>query len=371
MDNGRERYDPNKWLYEHENADTQQTEYDEQPEIPASPLNLIAFLVSLLISFGLFGMVGLVVLPFVMAIVYAMFWNPFLAIGALVIIGLVQLFVFLAWFLPLVITHIQNAIAYRLSHLTLPAPTDLHSLWQAVIKIARYSLFAVGLIVAVVLAYHIVRWMLKAKIIQYALITAALFVAVLGAIYGFYAGVTFLNEYISVSEKPVKHPIAVSLDKTVSKVVKYADPGASPIPPPVKHTDKQQGFIWPVRGKITSHFGYRIHPIWGVKSFHTGIDIAASYGTPIRAAAPGRVVLAKYLKGYGYTVIIRHDNGLYTLYAHMSRIAVRVGQRVKRGQVIGYVGSTGWSTGPHLHFSIYRVESGHRAYINPEDVLKK
>ncbi|HJS92623.1 MAG TPA: M23 family metallopeptidase [Solirubrobacteraceae bacterium] len=106
------------------------------------------------------------------------------------------------------------------------------------------------------------------------------------------------------------------------------------------------GLIWPVSGPITSPFGMR----WG--KLHPGIDIGAAMGTPIKAAAAGRVIVASYDGGYGNLVVIDHGHGLATAYAHQSRIAVGVGQQVAQGQVIGYVGSTGFSTGPHLHFEV-------------------
>lgn len=109
---------------------------------------------------------------------------------------------------------------------------------------------------------------------------------------------------------------------------------------------------WPVYGRISSPFGWRVHPIFGTKKFHTGIDIAASYGTPIKAAASGRVILAQTYGGYGNATAIDHGGGLVTLYGHQSRIIVKVGQKVDAGQVIGYVGCTGYCTGPHLHFEV-------------------
>jgi murein DD-endopeptidase MepM/ murein hydrolase activator NlpD len=103
---------------------------------------------------------------------------------------------------------------------------------------------------------------------------------------------------------------------------------------------------------ITSGFGPRVHPIYGDVRMHTGIDFGASSGTPIRAAADGVVVSAGPLGGYGNATVIDHGNGLATLYAHQSSILVSPGQRVSRGQVIGYVGCTGLCTGPHLHFEV-------------------
>jgi len=104
--------------------------------------------------------------------------------------------------------------------------------------------------------------------------------------------------------------------------------------------------VWPASGPITSPYGMR----WG--SLHPGIDIGAGMGAPIYAAASGRVILAGYSGGYGNLIVIDHGNGLATAYAHQSRLAASVGQDVSQGDVIGYVGSTGFSTGPHLHFEV-------------------
>lgn len=111
---------------------------------------------------------------------------------------------------------------------------------------------------------------------------------------------------------------------------------------------------WPVLGRITSRFGERHSPFdWGLE-FHEGVDIAAPYGTPIHAAAAGVVVEAGWVAGFGRAVKIDHGNGLVTLYGHQSRVRVHVGQTVAKGQVIGYIGTSGLSTGPHLHFGVYR-----------------
>lgn len=107
---------------------------------------------------------------------------------------------------------------------------------------------------------------------------------------------------------------------------------------------------WPVNGPVTSGFGYRIHPIFGTQRFHAGIDIGVGYGTPIAAAEDGVIILSGPYGGYGNTVVIDHGSGLSTLYAHQSSIVVGNGARVSRGQVIGYVGCTGYCTGAHLHF---------------------
>ena len=110
----------------------------------------------------------------------------------------------------------------------------------------------------------------------------------------------------------------------------------------------------PVAGRITSPFGYRYHPILKRNKMHTGVDIAAPSGTPIGAGGGGEVIFAGWRGGYGNTVIIDHGGGRTTLYAHMSSIAVRVGQVVSRRQLVGRVGSTGLSTGPHLHYEARR-----------------
>lgn len=108
----------------------------------------------------------------------------------------------------------------------------------------------------------------------------------------------------------------------------------------------------PVSGRVTFGYGYRMHPIYRRRLFHRGIDIAASKGTPIRAAAAGKVTRAGTFGTYGRIVEINHGRGIVTLYAHCSKIHVRPGDLVKEGQKIAEVGSTGLSTGPHLHFEV-------------------
>jgi murein DD-endopeptidase MepM/ murein hydrolase activator NlpD len=118
--------------------------------------------------------------------------------------------------------------------------------------------------------------------------------------------------------------------------------------------ESSDGIKMPVQGRVTSGFGNRFHPILGYERFHAGLDLAAAVGTPIVAAADGRVVSAGWAGGYGRAVEIQHVGGLETRYGHMSRIAAFPGEMVQRGAVIGYVGSTGLSTGPHLHFEVLR-----------------
>ena len=124
------------------------------------------------------------------------------------------------------------------------------------------------------------------------------------------------------------------------------------------------GLMQPVPGRITSNYGLRMHPILGYSRMHRGLDFRASFGTPILAVADGRVTRAGWAGGYGRQVRLSHAGGLGTSYSHMSRIAVSPGASVRRGQVIGYVGTTGLSTGPHLHYEMYR----NGQTINPRSV---
>jgi len=112
------------------------------------------------------------------------------------------------------------------------------------------------------------------------------------------------------------------------------------------------GIMMPVDGHITSYFGNRYHPILHFTRFHAGLDIGAAWGSPIVAAGDGRVVAAGWAGGYGREVQIAHGGGLVSLYGHMSQIVAEPGSFVRQGQVIGYVGSSGLSTGPHVHFEV-------------------
>ena len=112
--------------------------------------------------------------------------------------------------------------------------------------------------------------------------------------------------------------------------------------------------FWPATGRFTSGFGWRRDPVIpGRWEFHRGIDIANSWGTPVYAAATGKVVWTGWNGGYGYTIIIDHENGIRTMYAHLAKILVKVGQEVKKGEQIAEMGSTGRSTGSHLHFEVH------------------
>jgi murein DD-endopeptidase MepM/ murein hydrolase activator NlpD len=116
-------------------------------------------------------------------------------------------------------------------------------------------------------------------------------------------------------------------------------------------TPSSAGLVWPVSGSVTSSYGWR----WG--RMHEGVDIGAGYGAPIYAAAAGSVIWCGWNGGYGNLVVLDHGGNLATAYGHQSSIAVSCGQSVSQGQVIGYVGSTGRSTGPHLHFEV-RINGG-------------
>lgn len=123
---------------------------------------------------------------------------------------------------------------------------------------------------------------------------------------------------------------------------------------------------WPVRGRITSEFGTRENPWHGGQEFHSGVDISAGTGTPVRATADGIVSFSGWSAGNGNLVVIEHGFGYSTLYAHNSSIVVRVGQKVKRGDIIANVGSTGNTTGPHLHYEVWHNGKP----VNPIDFIK-
>lgn len=115
-----------------------------------------------------------------------------------------------------------------------------------------------------------------------------------------------------------------------------------------------KNFIMPVQAAITSGYGYRLHPIFRVRSFHSGLDFGAARNVPIRAANGGLVIFAGWYPGYGKTVIVSHGENDSTLYAHMNKIAVGMSDKVAQGNTLGYVGATGIATGPHLHFETRR-----------------
>lgn len=124
--------------------------------------------------------------------------------------------------------------------------------------------------------------------------------------------------------------------------------------------------LWPVEGQITGSFGERIDPFNGEGAFHSGVDIGSRFGTPVVAPADGIVTVTETMGGYGKTIMVDHGNGISTRYGHLSGYAVTVGQRVSRGDVIGYVGESGRSTGPHLHYEV-RINN---VPVNPYKYLR-
>lgn len=123
-------------------------------------------------------------------------------------------------------------------------------------------------------------------------------------------------------------------------------------------------YVWPCEGPLTSYYGWRTHPIFGTRTYHDGYDIAASTGTPVYAAGSGVVTMASVYGGYGNCLQIYIGNGYTTLYGHLSGFAVSNGEYVEKGQVVAYVGSTGWSTGPHLHYGL--IKNG--SFVDPKSI---
>ena len=143
---------------------------------------------------------------------------------------------------------------------------------------------------------------------------------------------------------------------------------------PIVQLQLGEKFIFPLTmpATLSSLFGWRIHPIFGARRFHTGTDVAAPLGTPVVATQSGRVNVSEYLGGYGLTVILRHsDDTLESRYAHLSRLLVQAGEWVEQGEVIGLVGSTGNSTGPHLHFELRQLTANGWVVLNPDSLLKQ
>ena len=125
--------------------------------------------------------------------------------------------------------------------------------------------------------------------------------------------------------------------------------------------------LWPVVGPITSSFGERLDPFNGEGAFHSGIDLSATFRTAVRATADGFVLTSGLVSGYGREILIDHGHGIETLYGHLSGFAVSTGEQVKRGQIIGYVGTSGRSTGPHLHYEV-RIRN---TPVNPHKYLRE
>lgn len=124
--------------------------------------------------------------------------------------------------------------------------------------------------------------------------------------------------------------------------------------------------LWPVEGRLTSSFGERVDPFNGEGAFHSGVDISVPYGTPVHASGDGVVTFAENMSGYGRLITVEHGHGISTRYGHLSGFAVSAGQHVHRGMVIGYVGTTGRVTSPHLHYEV-RIQS---VPVNPHKYLR-
>ncbi|NMB19296.1 MAG: peptidoglycan DD-metalloendopeptidase family protein [Firmicutes bacterium] len=172
-----------------------------------------------------------------------------------------------------------------------------------------------------------------------------------------------ISERYNVPVDEITRVNEISDPSRIQPNMKIVIPGATQLRPRdvlLVNGQLQKAFDWPVRGRISSAFG----PRWG--RMHNGLDLAVSTGTHVKAAADGRVTFAGWNGGYGILVIIDHGNGIETRYAHNSRLNVKVGQRVSRGETVAYSGNTGVSTGPHVHFEIrYRNNP-----VNPQTYLK-
>ena len=172
-----------------------------------------------------------------------------------------------------------------------------------------------------------------------------------------------ISERYQVSIEEITKANNITDPSRLQPNTKLVIPGATQLKPRdvlLVNGQLQKAFDWPVRGRISSTFG----PRWG--RMHNGLDIAVNTGTAVRAAADGKITFAGWNGGYGILVIVDHGNGVETRYAHNSRLNVKVGQSVTRGQVIAYSGNTGNSSGPHVHFEFrYRIN-----HVNPQTYLK-
>lgn len=167
----------------------------------------------------------------------------------------------------------------------------------------------------------------------------------------------------SLSRETTRKP-APSLNEIIEKTVQAQI---------ASHTDSHQNTtetILPVDGQITSGVGMRIDPFDGAWRYHNGIDIAVPEGTPVKSVADGTVLYTGLRSGYGWTVLVEHDNGMITLYAHNSRITVDVGQGIKKGDIVALAGSTGRSTGPHVHFEAWQAGANVTQAFMPGSTLK-
>jgi murein DD-endopeptidase MepM/ murein hydrolase activator NlpD len=188
--------------------------------------------------------------------------------------------------------------------------------------------------------------------------------------------------YVAPSQSNVIPSKVVEPLSKIPQVKKPAIPNLAPIPTvqarSITATTRlssyglDSSFVYPLANPApqTSRFGWRVHPISGNRRFHAGIDLGAPAGAPIVAAATGRVVVANWHGGYGKTVVIEHNGQLQTLYGHMSEIFVQEGQEIRQGTVIGLVGSTGNSTGPHLHFETHAATNDGWIAVDPNQEVQ-
>lgn len=182
---------------------------------------------------------------------------------------------------------------------------------------------------------------------------------------------TSVNEVLGAFDKKENSdPITPTDTITSTEVSSIATPVLKKVSDqsadPIGQNEVVNAMKLPLKGVVTSEFGYRIHPIYGEELFHNGIDIAADEGSDIKSALAGTVTEAQYSDSYGYYIKIHHTGGLETLYAHCNQLYVDTGDKVNKGEVISAVGSTGISTGPHLHFEV--IVDGKN--LNPRWVLE-
>lgn len=165
------------------------------------------------------------------------------------------------------------------------------------------------------------------------------------------------------SEYPLRFPLLVTAATVLVALPAWA----------VRLDPADKSFYYPLPEVVpfSSPFGWRVHPVTGERRFHSGVDLAAMFGTPVQSTNTGTVVFAGWKGGYGNAVIVRYpDNQYETLYGHLSEILVKQGQVVQAKQTLGRVGSTGLSTGPHLHFELRRFEGGQWLAVNAASQLK-
>ena len=168
---------------------------------------------------------------------------------------------------------------------------------------------------------------------------------------------------LTVAQLAAANDLSQDATLRIGQVLRVPAPGAGPViarapeaapapSAPRRALAAQVPLRWPTSGMITSRFGWRIQPIFRRPEFHTGLDIATRWGSPVLAARGGVVRFVGWQSGYGQMVIVTHGGGLETSYSHLSSAAVRPGESVAAGQLLGRIGSTGWSTGPHLLFEV-------------------